>query len=72
MKKQQAQQYSIAGSVVTLSTKIEQLNKQYDSQILVLEDVVHQINDSLPCDSKFLGKVVLKGWHQSLGIYKIA
>jgi adenylate cyclase len=66
------QQYSITGSVVILAARIEQLNKQYDSQILVSEDVVHQINDSLPCDSKFLGKVDLKGWHQSLGIYKIA
>lgn len=66
------QQYSITGSVVILAARIEQLNKDYYSQILVSEDVVHQINDTLPIDSTFLGKVDLKGWHHPLGIYKIA
>lgn len=66
------QQYSITGSVVILAARIEQLNKDYNSQILVSEDVVLQINHSLPTDSKFLGKIDLKGWHHPLGIYKIA
>jgi adenylate cyclase len=65
------QQYSITGSVVILAARIEQLNKDYYSEILVSEDVVHQI-DSLPPDSKFLGEVDLKGWHHPLGIYQIA
>jgi adenylate cyclase len=66
------QQYSITGSVVILAARIEQLNKDYYSQILVSEDVIHQMEHTIPSETKFLGKVDLKGWHHPLGIYKIA
>jgi adenylate cyclase len=66
------QQYSITGSVVILAARIEQLNKDYNTQILISEDVVQHISHSLPSDSTFLGKIDLKGWHHPLGIYKIA
>ena len=66
------QQYSITGSVVILAARIEQLNKDYNTQILISEDVVKHINHALPYDVTFLGKVDLKGWHYPLGIYKIA
>jgi len=66
------QQYSITGSVVILAARIEQLNKDYNSQILISEDVVQDISHSLPSDSTFLGKIDLKGWHHPLGIYRIA
>jgi len=66
------QQYSITGSVVILAARIEQLNKDYNTQILISEDVVQHISHSLPSDSSFLGKIDLKGWHHPLGIYKIA
>jgi len=66
------QQYSITGSVVILAARIEQLNKDYNSQILISEDVVQDISHSLPSNSAFLGKIDLKGWHHPLGIYRIA
>jgi adenylate cyclase len=66
------QQYSITGSVVILAARIEQLNKDYNTQILISEDVEYQIKHTLPSDSTFLGKIDLKGWHHPLGIYKIA
>jgi adenylate cyclase len=66
------QQYSITGSVVILAARIEQLNKQYRSNILVSEDVMQQLDHVLSPLTKFLGKVDLKGWHLPLGIYKIA
>ena len=66
------QQYSITGSVVILAARIEQLNKDYYSQILISEDVVQQVDHTLPADSKFLGKIDLKGWNEPVGIYKIA
>jgi len=66
------QQYSITGSVVILAARIEQLNKDYNTQILISEDVVQQMSHSLPSDSTFLGMIDLKGWHHPLGIYKIA
>lgn len=69
---EERQQYSITGSVVILAARIEQLNKDYYSQILVSEDVMKNINHATPTPSEFLGKVDLKGWHHPLGIYKIA
>ena len=66
------QQYSITGSVVILAARIEQLNKEYNTQILISEDVVKHISHAPPADSTFIGKVDLKGWHHPLGIYKIA
>lgn len=66
------QQYSITGSVVILAARIEQLNKDYNTQILISEDVEKHLNDTLSHNSTFIGKVDLKGWHHPLGIYKIA
>jgi adenylate cyclase len=65
-------QYSVTGSVVILASRIEQLNKLYQSQILVSEDVMHHMGHSLPFETKFLGKVNLKGWHSSMGIYQVS
>ncbi len=65
------QQYSITGNVVILAARIEQLNKEFHSQILVSEDVKKSANKP---DTKFesLGAIDLKGWHKPLNIYKIA
>jgi adenylate cyclase len=65
------QQYSITGNVVILAARIEQLNKEFQSQILVSEEVKKTVNKP---DTKFesLGAIDLKGWHQPLNIYKIA
>ena len=41
---------------VVLVARIGQLNKDYYSQILISEDVMHKIDHSLPSDTKFLGK----------------
>jgi adenylate cyclase len=66
------QQYSITGSVVILAARIEQLNKDYNTQILISDDVMEEISLVHLIDSTFIGKVNLKGWHHPLGIYKIA
>ncbi|MBS1597932.1 MAG: adenylate/guanylate cyclase domain-containing protein [Bacteroidetes bacterium] len=64
------QQYSITGSVVILASRIEQLNKQFGSQLLVSEDVMQCIQDAdLPVTS--FGSVALKGWHKPISIYKL-
>jgi adenylate cyclase len=66
------QQYSITGSVVILAARIEQLNKDYNTQILISEEVMRHTAHMLPDDSTFIGNIDLKGWHHPLGIYKIA
>jgi adenylate cyclase len=63
------QQYSITGSVVILASRIEQLNKQFDSQLLVSEEVAHSIQG---IGFEHYGSVDLKGWHKPITIYKVA
>ncbi|WP_166437295.1 adenylate/guanylate cyclase domain-containing protein [Niastella caeni] len=63
-------QYSITGSVVILASRIEQLNKQFGSQLLVSEEVIQSIdiNTAPTC----FGYVALKGWHKPVSVYKLA
>jgi adenylate cyclase len=64
------QQYSITGSVVILAARIEQLNKQYNSQILISDSVFNKLEINIA--SEYIGKVNLKGWSNAVGIYKVA
>lgn len=66
----QRQQYSITGSAVIIASRIEQLNKQYGSQLLVSEDVIGNIsNESLSVNC--FGQVALKGWHRPISVYQL-
>ncbi len=63
-------QYSITGNAVIIAARIEQLNKQYGSQLLVSEDVIRNI-DSKEMSYESLGAVQLKGMGKSISIIKI-
>ena len=63
-------QYSITGNAVIIAARIEQLNKQYGSQLLVSEDVIRNI-DSKEMSYESLGGVQLKGMGKSISIIKI-
>jgi adenylate cyclase len=65
------QQYSITGSTVIMAARIEQLNKQFGSQLLVSEDVMRSIN-SLATPATRLDAVALKGWHEPVPVYQLA
>jgi len=65
------QQYSITGNVVILAARIEQLNKEFQSQLLVSEDVHLAVNSEGRL-AESLGNVELKGWHKPMSIYKLA
>ena len=67
----QRRQYSITGSVVILASRIEQLNKQFGSQLLVSEEVIGSIEAHAATATSF-GYVALKGWHKPVGVYKLA
>jgi adenylate cyclase len=64
-------QYSITGNVVILAARIEQLNKQFDSKLLVSEDVAHAIKIKAN-DSTCFKSVDVKGWLKPISIYKLA
>jgi len=64
-------QYSITGNVVILASRIEQLNKRYNSQLLVSDEVYSEIKD-LPDNHTALGKVQIKGREEPILLYKLA
>ncbi|MBO9204896.1 hypothetical protein J7I42_31700 [Niastella sp. MAH-29] len=68
----QRRQYSITGSVVILASRIEQLNKQFGSQLLVSEDVMQVMDKKIGAAATNFGCVALKGWHKPVTVYKLA
>lgn len=64
------QQYSITGDVVILASRIEQLNKQFQSQLLVSHEVWSAIGE---VDDAFsIGSVQVKGHEEPIYVYKLA
>jgi adenylate cyclase len=66
----ECQQYSISGSVVILAARIEQMNKEFNSQLLVSEEVIR--SSGRQEDATCLGAVSLKGWQKPISIFKLA
>jgi adenylate cyclase len=66
----ECQQNSISGSVVILAARIEQMNKEFDSQLLVSEEVIR--SSGRQEDATCLGAVSLKGWQKPISIFKLA
>ena len=64
-------QYSITGNVVILASRIEQLNKQYNSQILMSDEVrrAAALKDEM---FELIGPVKIKGRSNEVVIYKLA
>lgn len=63
-------QYSISGNTVILAARIEQLNKMYNSQLLISKEVLENID--LPLyEIKNHGKVDVKGREEPIEIYQI-
>ena len=63
-------EYQINGDVVNLAARIEQLNKQFDSQMLISETVYKAI-DRNRHSAESLGQVNVKGREESVHIYKL-
>lgn len=62
-------QFSIAGKNVIIASRIEQLNKQFDSQFLVSKDFGNLLN----CKKQLidLGEVLLKGIDEKIGVMQV-
>ena len=64
-------EYKITGDVVNVAARIEQLNKDFDSQVLVSEPVWRQLDaDQYSADA--LGTVPVRGRTRSLSLYRLA
>jgi len=64
-------QYSITGNVVILASRIEQLNKEFGSQILVSREVLERAGDA-GAGASPLGPVRVKGRDDPIEIHRLA
>jgi adenylate cyclase len=64
------QQYSVTGNVVIMASRIEQLNKEFESQILVSEEVIQSI-DSSSMSPKIYRDVAVKGFGERVSVYQV-
>lgn len=64
-------QYSITGNVVILASRIEQLNKDYDSRLLLSREVLERCGEQAS-GATALGAVHVKGREDPIEIYRIA
>jgi adenylate cyclase len=64
-------QYSISGNTVILASRIEQLNKKFNTQVLASGEVLENANSS-DINPEHLGKVQIKGREKPMDIYKLS
>lgn len=66
-------QYSVTGNVVILASRIEQLNKEFGSQILVSREVLDAAGGAgAGVTPESLGPVHVKGREQPIELFRIA
>ena len=65
------QQYSISGNVVILAARIEQLNKDYGSQLLASAEVLRAAGEDR-AKAASLGAVTVKGRDEPIEIFRLA
>ena len=63
-------QYSITGNTVILASRIEQLNKTFNSELLISKEVLDELDDSNLKTAK-MGPVMLKGRAEPMEIIRL-
>jgi len=62
-------QYSVTGNTVILAARLEQLNKEFNSSVIVSKDVIDNLKTE-GIDFKSLGNVNVKGFANLIEVYK--
>jgi len=63
-------QYSITGNVVITASRIQELNKIYNSQLLISKEVFDQISEIVK-EYELLGDVSIRGREKPITLYKL-
>lgn len=64
-------QYSITGSVVNIASRIEKLTRQYNTEILVSEEVVSGLDEKTRKVFNSVGKVKVKGSEKLISLFRV-
>ena len=64
-------QYSIIGDTVNVASSLEQVNKEFSTNIAFSEQVYFALSDDLHSKSVYLGEIKLKGRDTATKIYSI-
>ena len=67
---EQRKQYSISGTAVIIAFRVEQLNKEFGSELLITEEVKNRIEPGKE-DIMFIGSSSLKGLDTMVNIYRV-
>ncbi|MDA3905654.1 MAG: adenylate/guanylate cyclase domain-containing protein [Bacteroidales bacterium] len=63
-------QYSITGKVVIMASRIEQLNKKYNTSLLISEEVYNQLNKNTQNTFEWIEKSKVKGSEKLISLFK--
>ncbi len=63
-------QYSITGKVVIMASRIEQLNKKYNTSLLISREVYNQLDNDTQNNFEWLEATKIKGSEKQVSLYK--
>jgi len=61
--------YTVIGDPVNVSSRLEELNKKYGSEILISDDTYQGVKDLV--EAEYLGEEVVRGRDRPTGVYKV-
>jgi adenylate cyclase len=68
---EERKQYSVTGNTVILAARLEQLNKEFNSSVIVSKDVIDNVNIE-DIEHRSLGNVKVKGFTNPIEVFRLS